>query len=508
MTDVVSSEATTSGKKLHLGWALVLISIAQLMVVLDGTIVNIALPFIQEDLHISQDNLTWVVTGYALAFGSLLLLGGRLGDLYGRRRVFMVGLVIFGVASLLGGLATNEGLLLAARGLQGLGAALASPAALALIATTFPAGPARNRAFAVYAAMSGVGAAVGLLLGGWLTGTHLDIGGLSIDGWRLTLLINTPIGIVTALLAPRFLNESESHPGQLDLPGAVTGTLGLLGLVYGFSRAGSEGWSDVWTVASLIAGVVVLAAFLVVESRVEHPLLPSRVFLNRTRAASFGAMFLAPAAMFAMFFYLSQYIQNVMGYSPLEAGVAFLPFCFGLVAAAGISSNLINRIDPRYLAGIGTLLAAAGLYGFSRLPYDVAAPVEGHYWSDLFPFIVIMAFGMGMTFVPLTLTAVHHLRDEDTGIGSGVLNTMQQVGGALGLALLSTLAIQTITDRSAELGPKMADPAVASQVFTEGATNAFLLGAVMMLGASLITWLFLNVKHQELATDGPPVHVG
>ncbi len=448
MTDVVSSEDTTSDKKLHLGWALVLISVAQLMVVLDGTIVNIALPFIQEDLNISQDNLTWVVTGYALAFGSLLLLGGRLGDLYGRRRVFMVGLVVFGVASLLGGLATSEGLLLAARGLQGLGAALASPAALALIATTFPAGPARNRAFAVYAAMSGVGAAVGLLLGGWLTGTHLDIGGLTIDGWRLTLLINTPIGIVTAMLAPRFLNESESHPGQLDLPGAITGTLGLLGLVYGFSRAGGEGWSDVWTVASLAAGVVILAAFLFIESRVEHPLLPSRVFLNRTRAASFGAMFLAPAAMFAMFFYLSQYIQNVMGYTPLKAGVAFLPFCFGLVAAAGISSNLINRIDPRYLAGIGTLLAAAGLYGFSRLPYDVTAPVEGHYWSDLFPFIVIMAFGMGMTFVPLTLTAVHHLRDEDTGIGSGVLNTMQQVGGALGLALLSTLAIQTITDRS------------------------------------------------------------
>ncbi len=508
MTDVDNVASTTPDRKLHLGWALVLISIAQLMVVLDGTIVNIALPFIQEDLNISQDNLTWVVTGYALAFGSLLLLGGRLGDLYGRRRVFMIGLVIFGVASLLGGLATSEGLLLAARGLQGLGAALASPAALALIATTFPAGPARNRAFAVYAAMSGVGAAVGLLLGGWLTGTHLDIGGLSIDGWRLTLLINTPIGIVTALLAPRFLNESESHPGELDLPGAITGTLGLLGLVYGFSRAGSEGWSDVWTVASLVAGVVVLAAFLFIEGRVEHPLLPSRVFLNRTRAASFGAMFLAPAAMFAMFFYLSQYIQNVMGYSPLEAGVAFLPFCFGLVAAAGISSNLINRIDPRYLAGIGTLLAAAGLYGFSRLPYDAAAPVAGHYWSDLFPFIVIMAFGMGMTFVPLTLTAVHHLRDEDTGIGSGVLNTMQQVGGALGLALLSTLAIQTITDRSAELGPKMADPAVASQVFTEGATNAFLLGAIMMLGASLITWVFLNVKHEELATDGPPVHVG
>src|SRR3954447_13803113 len=224
MTDVASAESTGSGKKLHLGWALVLISVAQLMVVLDGTIVNIALPFIQHDLDIETANLRWVVTGYALAFGSLLLLGGRLGDLYGRRRVFMTGLVIFGVASLLGGLATNEGLLLTARAFQGFGAALASPAALALITTTFPAGPARSRAFAVYAAMSGVGAAVGLLLGGWLTGLD-SVFGLDVEGWRLTLLINTPIGIVTALLAPRFLAESESHPGQLDLPGAVTGTL-------------------------------------------------------------------------------------------------------------------------------------------------------------------------------------------------------------------------------------------------------------------------------------------
>ena len=216
----------TSNRNRHLGWALVLISVAQLMVVLDGTIVNIALPFIQKDLDIATANLRWVVTGYALAFGSLLLLGGRLGDLFGRRRIFMTGLVVFGVASLLGGLATNEGLLLAARGLQGLGAALASPAALALIATTFPAGPARSRAFAVYAAMSGVGAAVGLLLGGWLTGLD-SVFGISVEGWRLTLLINMPIGVITALLAPRFLAESETHPGELDLPGAVTGTLGL-----------------------------------------------------------------------------------------------------------------------------------------------------------------------------------------------------------------------------------------------------------------------------------------
>src|SRR3954463_8795041 len=256
--DVAVEEAVQDPRSKRLVWALVLISVAQLMVVLDGTIVNIALPYIQHDLGIATADLRWVVTGYALAFGSLLLLGGPLGRLYGRRKVFMVGLVIFGVASLLGGLATSEGLLLAARGLQGLGAALASPAALALIATPFPAGPARNRAFAVYAAMSGVGAAVGLLLGGWLTGTHLELFGTDIEGWRLTLLINTPIGIVTALLAPRFLNESESHPGELDLPGAVTGTLGVLGLVYGISRAGTDGWGDTWTLASIGAGLLLL----------------------------------------------------------------------------------------------------------------------------------------------------------------------------------------------------------------------------------------------------------
>ncbi|MBB3043545.1 MFS transporter [Nocardioides soli] len=523
MTELTTEAQSAPDKSRHLGWALVLISVAQLMVVLDGTIVNIALPFIEHDLDIAPENLRWVVTGYALAFGSLLLLGGRLGDLYGRRRIFMIGLVIFGIASLLGGLATSEATLLAARALQGLGAALASPAALALIATTFPAGPARNRAFAVYAAMSGVGAAVGLLLGGWLTGLD-SVFGLDVEGWRLTLLINTPIGIATALLAPRFLKESESHPGELDLPGAVTGTLGLLGLVYGISRAGTDGWGDTWTIVSLAAGLLLLTTFLLLERRVAHPLLPVRVFANRTRAASYLAMFFAPAAMFAMFFYLSQYIQTVMGYSSIKAGVAFLPFCIGLVVAAGISSNLINRIDPRVLAGIGTLMAAGALLGFSRLPHDTSIPMadlQGDYVTDLLPYILLMAFGMGMTFVPLTLTAVHHLRTEDTGIGSGVLNTMQQVGGALGLSLLGTIATQTMDDLGATLTNAAQTAGVPispeqltiaqHQIFTAGASDAFLLGAGLMLVASLVTWIFLTVKHQELATDGPesaPVHVG
>ena len=524
MTDTTSTTpppeaGTTPARELNLTWALVLISIAQLMVVLDATIANIALPYIQADLAISDANLPWVVTGYALAFGSLLLLGGRLGDLYGRRKIFMTGLIIFAVASLLGGLATNEPLLLAARGLQGLGAALASPAALALITTTFPAGPARNRAFAVYAAMSGAGAAVGLILGGWLTGTHPEILGIDVDGWRLTFLINVPIGLVAALLAPRFLNESESHPGELDLPGAITGTLGLLGVVYGLSRAGSEGWGDAYTIASLAAGAAMLVVFGVIESRVQHPLLPFRIFTSRTRASSFVAMFLAPAAMFAMFYFLSQYIQNVMGYSPLEAGVAFLPFTVGIVVGAGMASNLVSRINPRLISGVGTLLAAGALFGFSTLPYDTSFPasdVTGEYLTDLLPYIILMAFGMGLTFVPVTLTAVHHLRAEESGIGSGVLNTAQQVGGALGLAVLATVATQTFTDRGREFAAAAAGAAPVSaeqverfqqiaqqQIFTEGSTQAFLVGSILMLAASVVIWIFLDVKHEELATDGP-----
>lgn len=530
MTDVATPEAPPSGRKLHLGWALVLISVAQLMVVLDASIANIALPFIGNDLNIDDANLTWIVTGYALAFGGLLLLGGRLGDLYGRRRIFMTGLAIFAIASLLGGFAQNEAMLLASRGLQGLGAALASPAALALITTTFPAGPARNRAFAVYAAMSGAGAAVGLILGGWLTGLDPI---LNLEGWRWTFLINVPIGLVAAYLAPRFLNESESHPGELDVPGAITGTLGLLGLVYGFTRAGEEahGWGDTWTIASLAAGVALLAAFAVIESRVAHPLLPVRVFAHRTRATSFLVMMVVPAAMFAMFYFLSLFIQLVVGYSPLHTGFAFLPFSVGIVIGAGVSSNLVNRIDPRFIAGVGTLMAAIALFGFSRLEVPnsaadlLALGTDGHlgegvnYWASVFPFIVLMSVGMGAVFVPLTLTAVHHLRPEDSGIGSGVLNTMQQVGGALGLAILSTVALQAADGTKSDLvrdlvaqGVPAPDAAGAAFLgsFTEGATAAFLVGAGLIAIGSLAVWLFLNVKHEELATDGPEggVHVG
>ncbi|WP_372736283.1 MFS transporter [Nocardioides sp.] len=528
----------------HPGWALVLISVAQLMVILDATITNIALPYIGRDLDISQANLTWIVTGYALAFGGLLLLGGRLGDLYGRRKIFMTGLTIFAIASLLGGLATNEALLLSARGLQGFGAALASPAALALIYTTFPPGPKRNRAFAIYAAMSGVGAAVGLILGGYLTGLN-GVAGIEMSGWRLTFLINVPIGLAAAFLAPRVLTESESHPGELDVPGAITGTLGLLSVVFGLSRAGNEayGWSDPQTVFPLVAAVLLLASFIAIEQRAEHPLLPLRILKDRTRAASFAAMMVAPAAMFAMFFFLSLFIQQIVGYSPLRAGFAFLPFSFGIVFGAGLASNLVNRIDPRFLAGTGTLLASGGLFGFSRLAIDdsPAAVLEAvlaggsagqdvSYLTSILPFVLLMALGMGMVFVPLTLTAVHRVPAHDSGIGSGVLNTAQQVGGALGLATLSTVALHFTQNRSAEIGPEIGQAFAAAGVdpqqpvsdnvltlgevvgfqssFTAGATSAFLAGSAMMLLASAIIWTQLRIKHHELATDGAETPAG
>jgi len=540
--------ATTGGHKQHLGWALVLICIAQLMVVLDSTIANVALRFIQQDLHITQANLQWVVTGYALAFGGLLLLGGRLGDLYGRRRIFMIGVALFAIASGLGGFAQNEAMLLSSRALQGLGAALASPTALALITTTFPAGPSRNRAFSVYAAMSGIGGAIGLLLGGWLTGLTPHLFGTAIDGWRLTFLINVPIGLLAAYFAPKVLNESESHPGQLDLPGALTGTLGLVALVYGISHAGTTNaaghtqWTAPETVISVVAGLVLLISFIMIERRVEHPLLPLRILANRTRATAFVTMMIVPAAMFAMFFFLSLFVQNVMGYTPLQAGVSFLPFPFAMVIGATISSKLASKVDPRFIAGTGTLLAGIALFGFHRISVEqspkalfaligkqIQHPATTvqlgdtvNYWTSIFPFIALMAFGMALTFIPMTLSAVHGVEARDSGIGSGVLNTMQQVGGALGLAALSTISVHFISSKAADLGQAVgaiaskagltgADPTTVKNAtssiigqasFTDGGTNAFLAGAFMIWAASVIVWIFLNVSHRELAEDG------
>jgi EmrB/QacA subfamily drug resistance transporter len=483
------------------------------MIVLDGTIVNIAMPHLQREIGISDANLTWVITIYTLAFGGVLLLGGRLGDLYGRRRLFIWGILLFTAASMAGGLAQNESTMLIARATQGLGGALAAPNALALITTTFPAGPARNRAMGVFAAMSGVGAAVGLLLGGALT---------EID-WRWNFFINLPIGLLVAIVAPRMLTESDPGHGSLDIPGAITSIAGLSAFVYGLTHAagGATGskWGDPVTIASLVAGVVLLVAFVIIERRTTHPLLPMRIPANRTRGVSYLVMLLVGAALFAMFFFLGIFIQNSLGYSSIKAGLAFLPFSFALVAAAQVASSLMTRVDPRWTAGVGAGLATLGMWGFTHLDQ------HSTYATGLLPWMVVIAFGMGLVFVPLTLTAVHGVDHEDSSVASAVLNTTQQVGGTVGLAALTTVFVSSMQGRIAELtaaAPKAPagyvptaeeiaafKQSIGAEAWTYGAGQAYLVAAIMMGVAAIMTLTLLTIRHKDLEHDGAePVHLG
>lgn len=486
---------TTTGRAAHghshLGIALLVISAAQLMVILDATVVNIALPSIKAALGFSSGNLTWVVNAYTLAFGGLLLLGGRAGDILGRRRVFIAGILVFTFASFLGGFANSEGLLLSARVLQGAGAAFASPTALALIATTFPDGPPRNRAFAVYAAMSGAGAAVGLIAGGLLT---------DYASWRWVFWINVPIGLFVAFVAPRVLGESTPRPGNFDLPGAILGTIGLTSLVYGITRSATTGWGDTTTLGAISAGVLLLVIFLFVESRSDAPLMPLRLFEERNRASSFGISFIVGACILSMFYFLSLFIQIVLGYSPVKAGFAFLPFTVGIVIGAGAASQLTPRLPPRLIAGPGLLIASFGVFGFSRLE------PTSTYVSGLLGPMVVTAVGMGLTFVCLTLTAVSKVEERDTGIASGVLNAMQQVGGSLGLAVLATLAARITTERITDLAPQLGEAqtsgdtgsltTLTQSALTSGYTAAFLCAALALFVGALIAFVALNAPKQ------------
>ena len=519
-TDQQPPSPTTAGSDhKHLGWALAIICTAQLMVVLDATIANIALPYIQADLDFSAHALPWIITAYALTFGGFLLLGGKVGDMVGRRKAFVFGLTVFAVASLIGGFAQNEAMLLGSRALQGLGAAFASPNALALINTTFEPGPKRGRAFAVYAMMSGVGAAVGLLLGGWLTGSHPSLFGVDVEGWRMTFLINVPIGAAAALGALAVLSESERHAGKLDIPGTFTATAGLLSLVYGITRAGdrSYGWGDQWTVTALVVGAVLVAAFVVVETRVAQPMLPGRILASRDRAAAYAVMMLAPAAMFTMFFFLTLVIQNVMGETPMRTGLMFLPFSIVMVVWAGIVSRLVQKVNPGILAGIGGLIAGCAVFGMSRMPYDDALAggvgVDISYARNILPFIMLMPVGMGLMFIANTMSVLHRVSPADGGIASGVLNTMQQVGGALGLATLATIAFNASDDKVSQLCRGLASQGACAQGpskevlgvgFVHGATTGFFWCSMMLVAAGVISIVFNRIKHQDLGTGGGP----
>jgi EmrB/QacA subfamily drug resistance transporter len=504
VTAVAPAGSDTSGSSSggrHLGLALFVIAAAQLMVVLDATITNIALPAIQTDLGMSDANLAWVVNSYALAFGGLLLLGGKAGDLFGRRKMFQVGIAVFTLASLLGGLAPNEGLLIGARILQGVGAALAAPSALALITTTFPAGRSRNTAMGVYAAMGGVGATVGLLLGGALTDA-LD--------WRWVFFVNIPIGLAV-LAGTRTLVEAERHPGRLDVPGAITGTGGLIALVYGITRGGEHGWTGGLTLASFAAAAVLLVAFLILQARTADPMMPLRLFKDRTRSGSYATMLFIGAGMFATFYFLTLYMQLILGYSPVRTGFAYLPFSFGMATAAGISSKLVARLAPRLIAGPGLLVAAVGMFWFATLEPDSS------YAAHLMPAMFVTALGLGMSFVPMTLGAVSGVSHQDTGVASALLNTAQQIGGALGLAVLSTISTSAADDKLPEAAGSLyqglatkdfALVAKAGDALTHGYTMAFVAAAVMFLAGLVVTAFAIDAGKQRHSEGASPVHMG
>jgi EmrB/QacA subfamily drug resistance transporter len=507
-------------KTKHYGWALALISTAQLMVILDATIINIAIPHIQRDLGFSPSSLSWVITTYSLILAGFLLLGGRVGDLYGRRRAFIFGLILFAAASFAGGFAQDQAMLLTSRALQGLGAAFASPNALALIATTFDPGPRRSRAFAVYGMMSGLGAAIGLVLGGWLTSLSMHIGGAFIDGWRFTFLINVPIGIAAAIAAPLLLTESDRHPGKLDVPGAITATLGLLSLVFGITHAGTQdangnqyGWTGSLTLGPILVGLALLATFVLIETRVKAPMLPFRLLRNRDRGAAYILMLFTASALFANFIFLSLLMQNVLGYSALSTGVKFLPWSLTMIAFATQIPRLLHRFDPGKLSAVGGIIGGIGMLGLSRAPFstDVASlgvPID--YWTHIFPWIVIAPIGMALLFIPTTMSVVHRVPAQESGIASGVLNTMQQLGGALGLATLFTLALHYAHTMGASIIAQaqatqtQVDPAVVQNVaFAYGATRGFIFAGLLLFAAAVTAFFFNRIKHQDMAT----VHV-
>jgi len=407
---------------------LVIICLAQFMVILDATIVNVALPHIASSLHFTEASLQWVINAYTLVFAGFLLLGGRVGDLLGRKRFFLIGLVVFTAASFLNGIAWSSGALIGFRALQGLGAALISPAALSIISTTFEEGKERARALGVWAAIAIGGSAVGLVLGGALTEWL---------SWRWIFFVNVPVGIVAffaaLILVPESTDEHRRH--GYDIAGAVSVTGGLMLLVFGLVHSAQHGWGSTVSIVSFVVAAALLVGFVLIEQRAKEPLVRLSIFRVRSLTTANISMFLAFSGMFAMFFFNTQYIQDVLGFGPLKAGLSFLPFTAGVMLSAGLASNFAPRLGVRPVAAVGMVLTIIGLLLFAQMP------VGGSYASDVLPGMLIASLGMGAIFMPLTLIATTGLKDEDQGLASGLFNTSQQVGGALGLAVLTTIVV-------------------------------------------------------------------
>ncbi|MGD0379773.1 MAG: MFS transporter [Acidimicrobiales bacterium] len=465
-------------------WSLAVIAVAQLMIVLDASVVIVALPSAQRALHISVANRQWVIGAYTLAFGSLLLLGGRIADYLGRRRMFIVGLLGFGLASALGGLAQDQAMLFGARALQGAFAAVMAPAALSLLTVTFTEPRERARAFGVYGAIAGGGAAIGLVLGGTLT---------QLASWRWTLLINVPIALVAAIAASRVVRESRGESkGGYDLPGAVTVTGALFLLVYGFTVAGTHGWGAPFTIALLVGAAVLMSAFAVIELRTTHPLLPLRVILDRNRGGSYLASLLVGAGMLGTFLFLTYFFQGTLHYSAIKTGFAFLPFSGGIIIGAGVSSRLLPRVGPRSLMVAGMALAAGGLVWFTGLT------VDSSYLAHVLPPEILVSLGMGMAFVPLSSTALVGVEANDAGVASALVNTTQQVGGSLGTALLNTVAA---TGAATYIAGHVKSAAAVQSAAVHGYTTAFTVSAALLAGAAIVAGVLVRASRHHLASE-------
>ncbi|MEV0581000.1 MULTISPECIES: MFS transporter [unclassified Streptomyces] len=485
---VLSAGRTDTGPDPRRWKALIFIALAQLMVVLDATIVNIALPSAQQDLGISDGNRQWVITAYALAFGGLLLFGGRIADLWGRKRAFLVGLTGFALASVLGGAAQGEAMMLGARALQGVFGALLAPAALSLLAVTFTEARERAKAFGIYGAIAGGGGAVGFILGGTLT-EYLN--------WRWTFFVNVPFAIVAALGAYFVIREPAGgrNRSPLDIPGVVLSCLGLVALVYGFTRAESAGWSDALTIGMFVASAVLLAAFLVTESRVKAPLLPLRVPADRNRGGVYLSLGLAVIAMFGTFLFLTYYLQIVQGYSPIKTGLAFLPMVAGMITGSTqIGARLMTRVPPRLLMGPGFLVAAAGMLCLTRM--DIGSSYAGL----VLPGLLLLGLGMGTAFMPAMSLATHGVAPRDAGVASAMVNTSQQVGGAIGTALLNTIAASATTAYLAAHAAGATTPAaqklVQAQAMVDGYASATWWAAGILVVAAGIALTMINAGHQ------------
>ncbi|HKG39234.1 MAG TPA: MFS transporter [Conexibacter sp.] len=467
-------QADASGLDPRRWKALAVLAVAQFMVVLDASIVNVALPSIQTDLGFSESGLQWVVNAYTLMFGGFLLLGGRAADLFGRRRVFMIGLIVFSVASLVGGFATSSGWLIVARGVQGLGAAIVSPAALSIVTTTFTEGAERNKALGIWGALAGAGGAVGVLMGGMLT---------EWAGWEWVLFVNVPIGVAAAVAAPRFVRESRTHERtSMDIAGAVSVTAGLVVLVYALVDAVNAGWGSFQTIGLLALSVALIVTFIGIELRTKHPIMPLTIFRNRSVASADAVALLVGASLFSMFFFISLYLQQVLGDSALRAGLSYLPLAIAIILSAGIASQLVTRVGSKPVLVTGLVFTTVGLLLFTQISPD------GSYVGDVLVPSVIVAIGLGLSFVSLTITAVSGVSHGEAGLASGLLNTAQQIGGALGLAVLSSVATSKIAGAH--------DPAS----LTDGFQRAFAVGAgFAAIGVVLALVAVPRVRPQDMA---------